>query len=360
MKRLFFIICTFFSIIACTVNVKAEIKDPRTTWDCIWFGSYTREFTRVNLDEYKIYNEVVDQPIKWRILDTDDNKALLLSDEIIDEYHVYEPISDDSYSFYCGPQIDFIWSNSVLRSYMNDFIYNKAFTVKEQNDILESEVISGFTFKEEKDVTSDKLFILSYEQLVNYYGFGSKESLRCKNYKGEYVTYYTLSDGYRSTNIFGDETSKNAFCDAASEAIDDTGAKVKTNALKNNGIRVAMWVDLTKCDYQDAGTVSSNGDVNEIAYEYPINLTMVKIKSAKNVRKKSITIKFKKVKDAKKYRIQYATNKKFKKAKVKTSKKTTIKLKKLKIGKTYYIRIRAVNGTKKGKWSKTKKVKVKF
>ena len=74
-------------------------------------------------------------------------------------------------------------------------------------------------------------------------------------------------------------------------------------------------------------------------------------------KKNRILVKFKKTKNAKKYQIQYATNKKFKKAKIKTTKKRSFIIKKLFKNKTYYIRVRGVNGTKKGVWSNIKKVK---
>lgn len=81
----------------------------------------------------------------------------------------------------------------------------------------------------------------------------------------------------------------------------------------------------------------------------------VKIKYAKRIKKKLIRIRFKKVKYAKKYRIKYASNKKFKKAKIITTKKTNCIIKTAG-RKNYYIKVRAVNGTKKGAWSKVKKV----
>ncbi len=80
-----------------------------------------------------------------------------------------------------------------------------------------------------------------------------------------------------------------------------------------------------------------------------------KIKSVKRIRKNHILVKFKKLKNAKKYQIQYAVNKKFKKAKIKTTKKLMYTIKKISKNKTYYIRVRGVNGTKKGTWSKAKK-----
>lgn len=71
--------------------------------------------------------------------------------------------------------------------------------------------------------------------------------------------------------------------------------------------------------------------------------------------KTKIQVQFKKVKNAKNYQIQYATNKKFKKAKSKTTTKRKYTIKGLKKNKKYYVRVRGVNGKKKGSWSAVKK-----
>ena len=81
----------------------------------------------------------------------------------------------------------------------------------------------------------------------------------------------------------------------------------------------------------------------------------VKIKSAKRTGKKKITVRFYKAKNAKKYQIQYAYNRKFKKAKIKVTVKNKLVLK-VKAKKTCYIRVRGINQNKKGRWSKVKKV----
>lgn len=92
-------------------------------------------------------------------------------------------------------------------------------------------------------------------------------------------------------------------------------------------------------------------------------LTKVTLKAVKNIKGRKLTAKWKKVKNADGYQIQYAPNKKFKKAKSKTVKSTSITLKKLKKKKTYFVRVRAYKVTdgKKvyGKWSTGKKVKIK-
>ncbi|MBR1598678.1 MAG: fibronectin type III domain-containing protein [Lachnospiraceae bacterium] len=89
----------------------------------------------------------------------------------------------------------------------------------------------------------------------------------------------------------------------------------------------------------------------------------VSISSAKKSKKKKIVIKWKKVKNAKGYQIQYATNKKFtQNSKKATSGKLEYVITKLKKGKTYYVRVRAysqgTDGNKVyGKWSSVKKVR---
>lgn len=89
----------------------------------------------------------------------------------------------------------------------------------------------------------------------------------------------------------------------------------------------------------------------------------VKIKSAKNNKKKAVTLKWTKAKNAKKYQVQYSLHKKFKKNKKYKTKTITVRklsytAKKLK-NKKYYFRVRGVKGKVYGAWSKVKAVKVK-
>jgi Fibronectin type III domain. len=93
--------------------------------------------------------------------------------------------------------------------------------------------------------------------------------------------------------------------------------------------------------------------------------TLPKVSSLKlKAKKKAFTAKWKKVKKATKYQIQYANSKKkLGKAKKKTVRKTSVTIKGLKKKKTYYVRVRAyIKKDKKtiyGKWSSIKKIKIK-
>lgn len=88
----------------------------------------------------------------------------------------------------------------------------------------------------------------------------------------------------------------------------------------------------------------------------------MKFKSAKNDKKKRISLKWKKVNGATKYQVKWVLGR-GKKAKTKTKdlkgKTTSYAFTKLKKSKTYKVYIRAYNKSGWGKWSRTKKVRIK-
>ncbi len=88
----------------------------------------------------------------------------------------------------------------------------------------------------------------------------------------------------------------------------------------------------------------------------PAKPGQMKFKSAKNDKKKRISLKWKKVNGATKYQVKWVLGKS---KKSKTTKKTSYVFTKLKKGKTYKVYIRAYNKSGWGKWSKAKKIKIK-
>ncbi len=114
------------------------------------------------------------------------------------------------------------------------------------------------------------------------------------------------------------------------------------------------------------GTLEFNSfSLKQIAYIAPVTDTVTtpvvkkpakaKISSAKNVKTKKITVKWKKVTGATKYQVRTVLGKKTVK---KTTTKTTYTFKKLKKNKTYKVSVRAYNSAGYGAWSTAKKVKI--
>lgn len=127
-----------------------------------------------------------------------------------------------------------------------------------------------------------------------------------------------------------------------------TGKTVKT--IKNVG--TYEIVVTLKGSY--SGTLKASFTVVKSA-KTNLSVKGLKLKAGK----KTIKVKWNKVKGAKRYQIRYATNSKMKKAKTITVKSNKAVLKKLK-KKKYFVQVRAYKVKKtKGKWSSKKSVKVK-
>lgn len=94
-----------------------------------------------------------------------------------------------------------------------------------------------------------------------------------------------------------------------------------------------------------------------------VKATKARIKSAKNVKTRSIKLKLSGRSDCTGYKIQYGLKKNFKGAKTLTKKSGTVTIKKLKAKKTYYVRVQTykkiAGKTYYGKWSGRKAVKIK-
>ena len=162
----------------------SEWNEDCTDADFVTFGSYEQRYIKeANLKSNQsvwgmedsnwylgghTYGEEV-RPIEWRVLDRKDGKVLLISDAVID-------VAPMAKGEYCN------WETSNLRQYLNDNFYNKAFTDSEKEMILTTVVKmdhngmyenNRFGSNEGND-TNDKLFCLSYDELIYYFNLPDK------------------------------------------------------------------------------------------------------------------------------------------------------------------------------------------
>ncbi len=102
------------------------------------------------------------EPIKWKVLEEDNEKLFLFSKLLLDT-HIFDNSSND-------------YSLSNIREWLNNDFYNKAFTDGQK------ELIESTTLKDISNVT-DKVFLLSKDDITNTsYGFSNSEydKERCK------------------------------------------------------------------------------------------------------------------------------------------------------------------------------------
>ena len=249
------------------------------TWDCLWFGSYPQsKITKKDGDIYttlkntdnwdKNGDAIIDnikyhktkkgyfkyKPIKWIVLQAENKEAFLLSDVILDK-QAYN--TDFEY---------ITWEESSLRAWLNEKFINRAFSDEEKGKINITEIVNQDNPKygsEGGRNTSDKIFLLSLSEVSGKkdgkkYGFLNDDTRRC--YTNSFSNMQAASWWLRSS---GDHNGAAIDVDAIwgwivgyGNLINDTG-----------GVRPALHLNLSSSNlFSYAGTVSSNGNENEVPY----------------------------------------------------------------------------------------------
>lgn len=321
------------------IGTQTEGTQDTTTWDCIWFGNYPKSevtsedsiYTILqNSDEWENGELTVDgvqyrringydaticrgrfeggsveadrkgtyqwtskeeyhyfryEPIKWRVLQVEDNKAFLLADELVD---------CKLYGMLVGEQV---WENSALRSWLNgysgetnlenkdcteDNFIQRAFNQSEQNAIFTTHVLNEDNIEygtEAGNDTDDKIFLLSEREAMNEdYGFDSRDNWNdsARIARAETVTTYARVMGaiwgvtkednvlYYSAGLWFLRSPSNG--PGRVRIVYDQGY-LKKDGIPNVagvGIRPAIYLDISDTSlYSYAGTVDSNGNSQE-------------------------------------------------------------------------------------------------
>lgn len=164
------------------IKVEAEGIDKKTVGDIIQFGQYEQDGDVSNGKER----------IPWYILKKEDSRALLVTKECI-ELHNF------------SHKNAMRWSDSDLRTWLNKDFFDMAFSDKEKEQIMETDLITGYDSggedttvyikSEYEENTIDKVFILDMEE---------NEILSTIESSGIYLTPY-VSNKYLSSNNFSAE-----------------------------------------------------------------------------------------------------------------------------------------------------------
>lgn len=281
----------------------------RTTWNCIWFGSYPQsevtkadgtiyntlknkfnwddngdgyvgknKYRRVarkdveypaNWENNQDYRYFKYEPVKWRVLNVDGEKALLVADKALDlkPYH-------NTYT-------DVTWEKCSLRSWLNDEFINSAFLANERSAIPSTTVKAESSIRPTTDGnkvdggkdTTDKVFILSFSEVSGKYGFRSVDDLdsygdhdEAKKCSMTNYAYVFNGSSYEEKNCYWWIRNPGDFSNMA--VISGENGRVLGYGTSVNmsqpAVRPALYLNLSnKKVYSDAGTVCSNGKVKE-------------------------------------------------------------------------------------------------
>ena len=178
--------------------------------------------------------------LDWLVLAVKDGKALILLENILGE----GSHNEDGYNR---------WEVSALRSYLNDVFYLNTFDDTERAKICETNLINAnnqwFETVAGGNDTRDKIFLLSLEEVVTYFGdsgeFSKKpDSEDVEKYSDEYDearTAYTVDGKARNWWLRspGDRPSYAALISHEGR-VDVHG----NHAGSNQGVRPALWLKL--------------------------------------------------------------------------------------------------------------------
>ena len=139
--------------------------------DKVYIGRYEQDKYLPNIKE----------PIDWRVLEIEDDTALLLSERILD----------------CGPYNEaytgVTWESCSMRAWLNTAFYQTAFDAEEQAKILAATVVNDDNpvwGTKGGNTTEDKVFLLSFNEVMtraygfssNYYAYDSRRMAQGTDY----------------------------------------------------------------------------------------------------------------------------------------------------------------------------------
>lgn len=261
----------------------SKVKNPRSsedviTWDCVYFGNYWQNDTNndgfANTDDAKL-------PIKWRVLAVNGTDAFLVADQNLDCQEYNTSITSVT------------WETCTLRSWLNGYGSSKntcgtdysgsgssfisnAFSSDEQSAIIQTNLENADNPEygtEGGENTSDKVFLLSYDDVVNNtYGFSAdyiyydearyaKNTVFAKDERGADTYYggsydgngwwYLRSPGYRSHSAMYVTSLGHVY-----RLGESVGGKF--------AVRPALHLNLSSDSWSYAGVVTAEGNIGEL------------------------------------------------------------------------------------------------
>lgn len=238
-------------------------------------------------DDYTTYHYFKYEPIKWRVLNKDNNDVFLLSDIALDDQRYNEKWATIT------------WEKSSMRSWINGYkasenqpeidysnknFIDTAFSTAQKNAIKTTKVenrnnIHYGSAGQGGNDTSDKIFLLSEREVYNTddakkYGFvldgevyDEARRCKCSTYAYAMGTWRNIEDSEYNGNALWFLRSPGGSCYGDVTAVYDFGRVNSggTSIFSDHSVRPAIHLDLSSIDTANiyAGTVCSAGTVNE-------------------------------------------------------------------------------------------------
>ncbi len=197
-------------------RIIASMSSTANSEDTISLGKY-----------FPTSNSTKSIAIKWQVLDILDDKALLITDEIIDAQG------------FCQKDTENVtWETSDLRAWLNNDFIDTAFTEAEQLLICKTILDNG-----EHNTTIDKVFLMSEAEITSYYT--DKGSLRAVvSARAKALGCSTIQSGHDFIGSYRLRDVKDGNKGLLTKYIDCYGSVANCTTYELQGVRPAMWISL--------------------------------------------------------------------------------------------------------------------
>lgn len=219
-------------------------------------------------------------PIKWRVLSVDDDgSTILMSDKVLDT------------CLYNDHDIAVTWETSSLRAWLNSTgaghgFYNSAFTNAEKKIIIKTKVdntSNPLKLEQAKggNDTEDNVFLLSKAEVYGtetaaLRGFVYKYNMNAPYYDEARVAVASRFAHAKGSDL--DESGwwlrspglfENRAAYATKQYLYTQGTTVTERGI---GVRPAITINLNKIVWSNAGTLATDGTMDEVSYVRPLGL----------------------------------------------------------------------------------------
>lgn len=245
------------------------------TWDIIEFGKYNNE------------------PIQWRVLWCDKNDAFIMADNIITKMS------------YGNENKIQTWDESYVRTWLNSYFIDNAFTADEKKIIMEVNVNNhevNLWGAEGGNDTIDKIYLLSQSEITDTrYGFAT--NISADKARSVSSAWWLRTSGQPSNGSTGPYYSFNeAF-------ITETGVMQDANPINTMGVRPVMHIDLDSAYWKYAGVIDSDGKKTAPDASY-FDVKIENAKFSNDIHKviPQVVFKDKKLVEGRDYTLKYSDN----------------------------------------------------
>ena len=191
------------------------------------------------------------EEIRWKVIDIDEGRALLLSEKIL----FGQPYNETN--------VDITWEQSTLRNYLNDEFIKEAFNETESALIQETEIVNQDNNSDGTkggNNTIDRVFCLSMYEVNTYFASDDERICEATQYarsqistNGDAGSWWLRSPG-RKQYCAAVVTYKGATRVPVSMGYGKIGEIVSDDSI---GVRPAMWINIENNSDDDVNDVQS-------------------------------------------------------------------------------------------------------